>query len=301
MLRSFRSNRNFLASYHARFGFCLLAVNIALYIFRTPSVEKMALYIPCILLLSSPQIISVLFGYAYGITLAMTFQEFDSIQLFEIPIALILTFPITALLHCASHNSIRPKWLNRPIGELTGLMQLYGFPDWTVLHFIHHSFSDDRELDPHAPGNQTFWQFILGMRDSASAAFLKYYFKQFGNNPESVRAATRFARLSKFDTLMKVTFWFLLFGPQTFSFLFITSIAFKMLHYAWLNFHTHRGGEIRNLNSGLLYPAINFIAFGVYFHRNHHLAPSLFDPRNLEKVRAVKDDKFELDHTDRAA
>jgi hypothetical protein len=57
-----------------------------------------------------------------------------------------------------------------------------------------------------------------------------------------------------------------------------------MFHYAWFNYVTHRplgdGAIIVNRNEHA-YKLVNAIAFGLYFHRNHHIRPSLFDPRSF--------------------
>ena len=66
--------------------------------------------------------------------------------------------------------------------------------------------------------------------------------------------------------------------------MFATSIAFKMVHFAWFNYTTHRPVEgkfqTRNLTQGL-YFAINWISFGFYYHDNHHKNPTLFNPKYM--------------------
>ncbi len=289
MLRKFRSDRNYLARYHEYAGAALLLVNLGLVFLKTPELKTTLWCLPCLMLISSPQVTTVLLGYVYALTVAVLGGHFESVYLIGIPLGIVLTFPFTGLLHCASHDSLRPKWLNRPVGELMGLVQLYGFPDWKVLHFMHHSFSDDAELDPHPPLDKKYWEFTKGMRTAASNAFLKHYFMQFGQTQLTIASAQRFGRAAKFDALMKLVFWYLVLGGQAFSFFYLTSIAFKMLHYAWFNHSTHQSPdgntELRNLNHGLIYPVINALAFGMYFHKNHHLAPSMFNPQRIDKSR----------------
>lgn len=288
MLRNFRSDENYLAKYHERAGLILSVANVCLAFLNTPSLQSVLWYLPCLYLFSSPQVTFVLLGYAYALAIGMISGDFETVNLFGLVIGVLLTFPITGLLHCASHDSIRPKWLNRPVGEFMGLVQMFGFPDWKVLHFMHHSHTDDPELDPHPPLAKGYWDFAKGMRTAASTAFLKHFLKQFGDSPETMRAVNRYVLASQFDTAMKLVFWFLVLGPQAYTFIFLTSIAFKMLHYAWLNHATHRpgnqGAEVQNLNHGF-YALLNALSFGLYYHKNHHAAPSLFNPKHLGAVR----------------
>lgn len=291
MLKKFRSDRNYLAKYHERVGALIMLANVGLVFLLEPELLTTLWYLPCLVLFSSPQVTTVLAGFGYVLVVSVFADLFEPVFLLGIPLGILLTFPFTGLLHCASHDSMRPKWLNRPVGEIMGFIQLYGFPDWKVLHFMHHSFSDNPELDPHPPITKNYWEFTKGMRNAASNAFLKHYFKHFGQTPEIIASAQRFGRASRFDTVMKLVFWYLALGPQVFSFFYLTSIAFKMLHYAWFNHSTHQSAdgrriELRNLNHGLFYPVINALAFGMYFHKSHHLSPSVFNPQRTERLRA---------------
>ncbi len=292
MLRKFRADKNYLAKYHVFVGGLLFLLNVTIAFIQTPELQTSLWYLPCLVLISSPQVTTVLLGFTYALAVSVFGGQFESIYVLGVPFAILLTFPVTGLLHCASHNSIQPKWLNRPVGEVMGFFQLYGFPDWKVLHFMHHSFSDDPDLDPHPPLEKKYWEFTKEMRTTASSAFSKHYFKQFGQTPATIRSAKLFGRATKFDALMKLTFWYLALGGQAFTFFYLTSIAFKMLHYAWFNHSTHQSAdgrrvELRNLNHGLFYPIINALAFGMYFHKNHHISPSTFNPQDIERLRQM--------------
>lgn len=46
-----------------------------------------------------------------------------------------------ALIHNASHGSLRPWWLNQPVGELMGLFQLTGFPDRQATQVLHGTYT----------------------------------------------------------------------------------------------------------------------------------------------------------------
>ncbi|MBL7557522.1 MAG: fatty acid desaturase [Bdellovibrionaceae bacterium] len=286
MIASFRKDRLFLARAHFTSFVVVSVLNIALCLFADINSQDLLLYLPLVVILSTTKIQLVVGCFAYAATISVSRSDFDPIYLLGIPLAIIATFPLTAFLHNAAHSSFRPKWLNRPIGEIVGVMQLSGFAQWKIVHVIHHMHSDDPQLDPHPPLNKSYWEFTRGMRDAAIGAYVKFFFKTHGQNPQSLAAIKQFGQSAKLDQSARVLFWLLLLGPQLFTFLFLSNIVFKMFHYAWFNYSTHRpisgGTEIQNLNARF-YRFVNTIAFGLYYHKNHHLVPTLFDPRTLQK------------------
>ena len=224
-------------------------------------------------------------GCVYAMTVTFYLFSWNWIYLGYLIGAGAATLTATALLHNASHRSLRPKWLNRPVGELMCLFQLTGFPDWTVVHVFHHTFSDDPVKDPHPPGNQTFWQYVNTVRAQILSVYLRHYFEIFGRNADTEKAVKRFGLSMKLDHFMKVTFWFLSLGPQLFSLFFFPSIVLKMFNHAWINFANHQwtGKENKLINlDGGFYKICNFFGFGIYYHKNHHINPALFDPRKLK-------------------
>jgi stearoyl-CoA desaturase (delta-9 desaturase) len=206
-----------------------------------------------------------------------------------------LTMTATATLHGAAHKSIKPKWLARPIGEISALFQLSGFAEWTVVHVFHHVFTDEPELDPHPPKGKTYWQYVRDMRTQVGGVTTNHYLKQWGKTEESIKNWTRYIKFTRISQSFRVLFWLSLLDMKTFVFLFSTSVVIKMFHMAWFNYATHvtegDGVKIINLDHGIFYKFVNFIAFGLYFHGNHHTNPSLFDARNFtEKVKTnIKD------------
>jgi stearoyl-CoA desaturase (delta-9 desaturase) len=170
------------------------------------------------------------------------------------------------------------------------LWQLVGFPDWTIVHVLHHMHADDTVLDPHPPMNKSYWQFLLEMRQTVSMVFANYYFHLWGKNEETLKNLKELGMESKMATFLKIVFWYLVLGPQIFAFFFVFSVVFKMMHYAWFNYATHvyskDGVLIVNLDKGL-YKFINFVAFGLYYHKNHHLRPDLFDPSKFSQENVM--------------
>jgi membrane protein required for beta-lactamase induction len=122
------------------------------------------------------------------------------------------------------------------------------------------------------------------MRQTISTVLANYYFGLWGKNEESLKNLKELGLESKVATFLKVVFWYLILGPQLFAFLFVFSAAFKMAHYAWFNYATHiysdAGTTIVNLDFGF-YKFVNFVSFGLYYHKNHHLRPDLFNPGKL--------------------
>lgn len=285
MIRRFKKDPEYLFKYHLLSFIFLIVVNMSLLYLLQPTWQVCALFLPILLVLSSPQILVAVFGYALCLSASVYLGHAD-LALLAIPAALIITFPVSAFMHSTSHDSMRPKWLNRPVGELMGLFHLVGYPDWKILHVIHHAHADDPQWDPHPPGTLSYWNFAKGMRTAAAAAYVKYYFKHFSQSAESMQRLKRFSLMTKLDNFMRLTFWFLLLGPGLFSFFYATSLVAKMFHWAWFNWSTHRptesGVDIQNHNHGL-YKVVNFLAFGLYYHGNHHINPLLFDPRSMEK------------------
>ena len=281
MFANFKTNRRYLNQCYLAVIGVLAAADGLLGFFQAPDWQSLALFAPAFLLLAVPNLYLAAGAFFYAALAAAWRADFDPAYLAGIPAAVVATFTATALLHNASHSSVRPRWLRRGLGELMALWQLVGFPDWTVAHILHHTHADDPVLDPHPPMDKSYWAFLLGMRQTVSAVLANYYFGLWGENAESLRNLRELGWEVKAATFLKAVFWYLLLGPQLFTFFFVFSVPFKMAHYAWFNYATHVHSEdgtlIVNLDRGF-YRFINFVSFGLYYHRNHHLRPDLFNP-----------------------
>ena len=85
----------------------------------------------------------------------------------------------------------------------------------------------------------------------------------------------------------------LVLGPVGFVFFYVPFKAVNALIYADFNYRTHRPAgagsyEVVNLNHNLWYKLLNAISFGSYFHKNQHLQPLVFDPRNIKRRGAAR-------------
>lgn len=197
------------------------------------------------------------------------------------------------LMHNAAHESIKPAWLNRLVGELSGLQQLAGFPVWAVFHIIHHQYPDDPLKDPHPPGTLTVLEYFRNMSVTTARVVHNVYFELWGDNPRT----QRLYRMTMLSFLVarytRAAFLLVLLGPPVFVLCLIVS---KIVNYAWyihFNYYTHQPNangdmEVLNLDHNLYYKFMNATMAGIYFHKNHHRKASLFDPRTLEPEQAEK-------------
>lgn len=286
MFLKFKTNKRYLNQYYLTVIGLLTVTNSILYFFKVPDWESLLFFVPVFILLSMPSINLVAIAWVCAVLISALRPDFDVIYLAFIPVAIIMTFTVTALFHSASHSSIRPRWLRRILGEFIGLWQLASFPLWTIIHVLHHKHADDPILDPHPPMGRSYWKFLFEMRQNVSTVLANYYFSLWGKNKESLRNLKELGAESMTATLLQVVFWYLLLGPYIFTFFFAFAVVFKMMHYAWFNYVTHvymkDGASIIDLNHGF-YKVINFVAFGLYYHKSHHLQPSLFNPSKLSR------------------
>lgn len=240
-----------------------------------------------IILVTSPNIIAVMLACLMGLSLLVFNEKSSGLLILQMVLGIAVTLMSTGLLHSVSHRSIKPRWLNRPLGELCGLFQLSGFPEWTITHFLHHRYADQVGLDPHPPRGLNFIDFLLAMRTMVMSAFLQFFLKTHGDNKQTRRILFQTIVLVKATNLLKSFFWFIVFGPMLFVTVFVCSQFFKMVHYAWFNYRTHQNEEIVDLNKGIYY-FLNYLTFGLYVHGTHHRFPSAFDPRQVKEKKLVE-------------
>lgn len=232
---------------------------------------------------------SVLFAFAVSAVLLVLQPE--PLSIWKIVGLLVLGSYIgvwsNVLIHNASHNMIKPKLLNRFVGELAGLQVLSGFPGFAVLHMEHHVHSDDVELDPHPnlPG-QSFWQYIDGTRSRLRKTFARMYQKSWGHDPQYVSSWKKVRFLLPLNRTLRAALLLLVLGPWGFTLGFITSHIVTQLAFAVINYYSHfrlpdGTVEIRNLDHNWTFRLLNRGFSGAFYHRNHHLNPKLFNPMKL--------------------
>lgn len=218
-------------------------------------------------------------------------KPFDvSFSLFHfllIPLGIVAGGMSAIFIHNAAHGCFGPKWLNRLIGEIAGTQQLYGFLGWKTAHILHHIYPDDPRKDPHAPMDLTFRQYAVTMPFRLTSKVTQYYFVIWGEG----RKYKIIWKLNSFcgfwGLWSRLIFWYLILGHSGFLFFFIPSYIFNNFIFPHLNYYTHRPYkneqekfEILNLNHNLYYKVANAIFFGIYYHKNHHLDSSFFNPKS---------------------
>jgi fatty acid desaturase len=202
--------------------------------------------------------------------------------------ALYLGHLSAVLIHNAVHNNFKPLWLNPVIGELCALQQLSaGFPVFRFIHNEHHGHSDDPEKDPHPPTGYTFWEFVDVSRSLIQRRLTAIYLKKWGDTEKSKTAWKLQENLLVSSRFVKIIFLFSLLGPKIFVLLFLPSYLSNVFLFAAFNYFTHRTNhsgitEILNLDHNWYYKFCNKTLFGVFYHKNHHLRPKLFNPMNMK-------------------
>ncbi len=248
-------------------------------------------------------LIAVLFAHssfrsvllAWGIAIVLYFLTVETVSWMAIvgcvALGVFVGLWSNVLIHNASHEMIKPLWLNRIIGELTGLQVLSGFPGFAILHMEHHIHSDHEDLDPHPnlPG-QTFWQYIDGTRARLRQTFSQLYQRTWQGRPELMNSWKHIKLLLPLNRALRAIILFKLLGPMGGTFFFITSHVTTQLAFAVINFYSHERQvdgtvQIRNLDHNWIFWILNRTFSGAFYHRNHHQSPKLFNPMKMRGTR----------------
>jgi fatty acid desaturase len=266
-----------------RVPFYLAAIALCFY-WKDPSWKSIAMYSIPMLSLTANGTGLMLLGLLMGIGLVTYDQGFALIDLAYMAGAFLITFPVTSLYHSAAHLSLRPRFLNRWVGELLSLWHNVGIDIWSVTHHYHHLHTDVVGLDPHPSEGQKFWDFAKAGGKTFPEAFKLHFFRCHPTSPRSLRAykliVLNFIVRSPLATLL----WFVLLGPTAFVYFYAVNVVFKKFHYAWFNWATHQKQndkiQTQNLDHGF-YKFINSISFNLYYHHNHHTYPNLMNPKKV--------------------
>lgn len=172
------------------------------------------------------------------------------------------------------------------MGEFAGLYLGYGFTNFILIHGLHHAHSDGED-DPVSPAGTTFFQYFTQPLRHPTARARRTLRKLHEHRPDAARTRLLEVVLFQANLVMRVAFFYLLLGPNLFLSFYVVSIVSDVAILAHINFACHRNNadgsvEVVNLSGNLYYRVANFVTTGGYFHKNHHLRPGLFDPRQLE-------------------
>jgi stearoyl-CoA desaturase (delta-9 desaturase) len=217
--------------------------------------------------------------------------HFSLVHLTLVPIGLIFGLIVATAFHNTSHGNIRPRILNTIIGELCGAIALDGMRNFRVGHMLHHMHSHDIDKDPHPPHGLTFFEFIRTSKDRTIEVLIDEYYKHHGDTPTSRKNISNQLLIYKIGFVLKLVFWFLLFGPVGFILFYTPTFLSYFFGFAHLNYISHGldedGEEVMfNHDGGVFYTIMNFFTSGGYYHKNHHKYPGLYNPKKLHLLRS---------------
>ncbi len=204
-----------------------------------------------------------------------------------IPLGIYVGGVSAVFIHNATHNSFPWKWLNETCGYLSGIHQLWGFMGWKLIHLVHHQYSDNVDMDPHPPGELSFWQFTRQMFLHSSRKISARYREHWGDNLQTHRLQKTVTILFPIMAFSNLLMWYLLLGPAVFVFFYIPSYISNHLLFVGVNYTAHPkdpatgDSKAANLNEKPFHKVANFFWFGIYFHGNHHRRPQYFNPRHM--------------------
>lgn len=201
---------------------------------------------------------------------------------FVLGIPTVLYFLICAHLwiHNATHGNF-PKWLNRLIGEVLGVIVFVRYASWDIVHMRHHRFSDDSGKDPH-PTYPSYWKSFFSSIVYVEKQLQQQYCDVWGDTEENRRYEAFRAKVSYGTNVVLAVAWYLFLGPIGFFVFWLPLNLIAAAFVGHFNWSTHNGGAGRefrpvNLNHGYFWLG-NKLFTGIYFHANHHKRPHLFNP-----------------------
>lgn len=202
-----------------------------------------------------------------------------------LPFAIVFGFMISSFIHNSSHGNVGGKFLNRAVGEFCGTWVLYGFTNFILVHLLHHQHSDD-ELDPVNPKGMSFLLFLSAPMRYMIVVAKKYLFLQHGQTKNYKLIMNTQTVIFHLNLILKLVFWYLLFGKTMFFFFYVPAFLSNVAILAHINYNCHQERpdgsiEIVDLNHNLYYKFANFVTFGGYFHKSHHLKLNVFNPMKL--------------------
>lgn len=204
--------------------------------------------------------------------------------------SIVFGFTLSSFLHNCSHGNTGNKYLNYIVGEFCGAWVMYGYRNFVLIHILHHKYTDDH-FDPVNPDGMTFVKFFFAPMRYMIKRANSYLYLKHGSNPNYHLAKNIHETVFHLNLMLRILFWFLVFGPKYFLIFYIPSIISNIFVFAHINYVCHRNNEngeveIVNLNHNLYFKIANIITIGGYFHKNHHINQNLFNPIRLNTQRS---------------
>ncbi|WP_020162230.1 fatty acid desaturase [Cycloclasticus pugetii] len=197
-----------------------------------------------------------------------------------LPITVSVGIASAALLHNASHSTLKPRWLNTCVGEVISLLVRTNYFGWKMVHYYHHKHTDDSNKDPHCPQGKAFWPYANNMQKS-TVEYLDARHLELHHLPKRIYILTMV--LGALLLAGIPLFWLLVFGPTLFAAIWMPIFISAWWLYYVINYYTHpyneEGGNAAvNLNTKVWHKLMNMVSFGTLYHKNHHEDANLFNP-----------------------
>lgn len=210
--------------------------------------------------------------------------QFDHIPIYLLIPALIIGIKLPTMMHNCFHENFSK--FNYVIGELTSFFVLMGFGIMCINHTLHHAYADTLN-DPHNPHEKSFLRFFFTAIFSGSHIIERHYLDIHGHTWTNRLLFKLNIILHYLGIPLRLFAWYYLLGTDLFMYLFIPAFVIYLFAFSHVNYITHTLNtngehEIINLDSNLWYKIVNFLGDGVYYHKNHHQYPKLYNPKYLK-------------------
>lgn len=189
------------------------------------------------------------------------------------------------------HNAVHDNFsrFNRAIGELSSQFILLSFGIVCINHTAHHT-NPDSAKDPHSPIGKSFIYYLFTCLHSGVDVLRNEYCKNHGEGLYS-KLLFNLCAIAHFAGIpLRLAAWYFLLGPELALFLYLPALGVFYVTFAHVNYVTHGLGTdgkpvIFNMDSNLWYKFVNYVGDGIYYHKNHHANPNLYNPKQYQLMR----------------
>lgn len=220
-------------------------------------------------------------------------SELRPVHLLALPVVAYFLILFNVFAHNATHRAF-PRSINRLMGEISGMFALMRYASWEMIHLRHHRYSDQPGKDPHDCRPRFWLEFLPYAISNIELQLAQAFYERHGGpTPENVRFQKLRGLLSFGTGVVLAYAFYVLLGPPLFWCVFLPAEVLNILHLIHLLWATHNGAspdrDYRpvNLDHGFYYIG-NRIWFGIYYHANHHILASMFNPMRMDRRLAER-------------
>lgn len=224
----------------------------------------------------------LLTGLAVTVAASAKLNETDSfIIILLMFLGIFLGGWLTMIIHNTAHEQIKPRWINRTIGELAGFTVMMGFINFLYIHILHH-IHEDTEKDPHHNiEGVSFFNYISLSAKNIGLTYREFLTTKVCKNKIQLITVIACVMINKLLTMQILLF---VFGEVLFVNMILPCMIANQLFFAYLNYYTHPMDDqnrktIVNLNDSLGHKFANFFYAGILYHKTHHERPQAFNPQ----------------------